>query len=58
MPKLGIVADDLTPADVFGLRLDDDPTVSAEERQWLGELFAEILKAVAETDPQRERPAP
>ena len=50
--------DDLTPADVFGLRLDDDPTVSAEERQWLGELFAEILKAVAETDPQRERPAP
>ncbi len=50
--------DDLTPAEVFRLRLDDDPTVSTDERQWLGALFDEVLKAVEETDPQRERPAP
>ena len=50
--------DDLTPADVFRMRLDDDPTVSAEERQWLGALFDEVLKAAQETDPQRESSTP
>ena len=44
----------LTPLEVFRMRLADDGGLSDEERQWLPALFAEVLKSVQEADAQRE----
>jgi len=44
----------LTPQEVFRLRLTDDPSVSDAERQWLPALLDQILKDVQEADPRRE----
>jgi len=44
----------LTPQDVFAMRLADEPGVSDDERVWLAALFADVVKTALEADARRE----